>query len=198
MTGPVVDYLVARHGAPPFSGRAYDYLLAGDGLFVSAGNANVELRIPVAECTVRGLPPLYAACALKHGRIPERIWDQIIHCLDMAHVAGCEMFVGVRHDAAGYRLSIPTQRVGPVSVCYPPQEDLVLEVHSHGSGPAHFSGTDTRDEQRLRLYAVVGRLDCDRPQVALRAGVYGYFMPVSWSSVFGGDPGLVNDLFDEA
>jgi hypothetical protein len=197
MNRPVVDYLIARGGLPAARGRAFDYVLAGDGLFLAASNSDLEVRIPVALCSVRGLAPAYAACTLKHGRLSRCLWDQIVHCLDLAYVAGCELFVGIRYDgAAGYRLSIPPQAVGPVSVAYPPQDDLVLELHSHGDAAAHFSATDTADEQRLRLYAVVGRLGNSRPQMALRAGAYGYFMPLPWTSVFDADPALVDDVFD--
>ena len=34
MIQPVVDYLVARTGVSRPSGRAYEYVLAGDGLFI--------------------------------------------------------------------------------------------------------------------------------------------------------------------
>ena len=196
MSQPLVDYLVARTGLPPRRGSAYDYVLAGDGLFVAAANPWLDLRVPVASCEVRGLRPVYAGCTLVHGRMPRRVWEGIVACLRLAYAASHEALIGVRHDGAGYRLVLPTQRVGAVSVHYMPQEDLVLEVHSHCDGPARFSLTDTGDEQRLRLYGVVGRLGSSRPQVALRAGAYGYFLPVPWSSIFDADPSGVDDVLD--
>jgi hypothetical protein len=48
----------------------------------------------------------------------------------------------------------------------------------------------------LRLYGVVGHLDQRIPQVALRAGAYGYFMPVPWATVFDGDMDTVEDVLD--
>ena len=197
MIDPVVDYLVARHGMPAPSGGAYDYVLAGDGLFLCASNVDLDVRIPVASCAVRGLPPLYPACTLKQGRVPQSIWDELLHYLHMAHIARCEMMVGVRYEIAEYRLIVPPQAVGPASVSYPPQDDLVLELHSHGAALAHFSRTDTADEQRLRIYGVVGRLDSDRPQVSLRAGAYGYFLRLPWTSVFDGAPDLLDDTLCE-
>jgi hypothetical protein len=110
---PVVDYLVARHGMPAPSGGAYDYVLAGDGLFLCASNVDLDVRIPVASCAVRGLPPLYPACTLKQGRVPQSIWDELLHYLRMAHIARCEMLVGVRYEVAEYRLIVPPQAVGP-------------------------------------------------------------------------------------
>ena len=90
----------------------------------------------------------------------------------------------------------PRQVVAPLAVRYEPQDNLVLEVHSHRDGLARFSATDSADEQRLRLYGVVGRLDQSIPQVALRAGAYGYFLPVPWDAVFDGDSDSIQDVLD--
>jgi hypothetical protein len=77
------------------------------------------------------------------------------------------------------------------------EEGLVLEIHSHRGGAARFSETDDVDEQRLRLYGVVGKLDDLRPAVNLRAGAYGHFLPVPWSAVLAGDASLVNHIVAE-
>ena len=89
---------------------------------------------------------------------------------------------------------MPSQIVAPLAVKYKPQPGWLLEMHSHRDVSAHFSATDCADEQGLRLYGVVGRLDETRPQVNLRAGAYGFFLPVPWTSVFDGDPSSVEDL----
>ena len=191
----LVDYLVARHGLPPRSGLAYDYLVAGDGLFIAASSSLLEVRIPVARCRVRGLEPVFAACTLVRGRVPARLWEIVLRCLQVVHTAGSEVLVGIAHDAdCGYHPVLPDQTVGPMAVEYMPEDGWLLELHSHRDGPPRFSATDTADEQRLRLYGVVGRLDQPRPQVALRAGAYGYFLAVPWTSVFDGDPDSVDDV----
>ena len=196
MNSRIVDHLVARDGQPPRSGLAFDYVLGGDGLFVVASNPWLEMRVTVAHCTVRGLSPVYTACTLPLGRLPASIWDGILRCLQVAHSAGCEVLTGVYHDGEAYRLIVPRQVVAPLAVRYEPQDDLVLEVHSHRDGLAYFSATDSADEQRLRLYGVVGRLDQSIPQVALRAGAYGYFLPVRWHAVFDGDRDSIEDVLD--
>jgi PRTRC genetic system protein A len=193
---PVVDHLVARDGLPSRSGLAFDYVLGGDGLFVVASNQWLEVRVPVAGCPVRGLRPVYAACTLSLGRLPSAIWDSMLRYLRLAHSAGCEVLTGVYHDGEAYRLIVPRQVVAPLAVRYEPQDYVVLEVHSHRDGPARFSATDSADEQRLRLYGVVGRVDQPTPQVALRAGAYGYFLPVPWEAVFDGDSDSIEDVLD--
>jgi hypothetical protein len=114
-------------------------------------------------------------------------------------MSGREVLLAVVFDQGiGYRLTVPPQIAGPERVVYRPPTSAVLEVHSHGPHPAVFSSTDNRDEQGLRLYGVVGRLGTDRPEVALRAGAYGHFLPVPWETVFDGCIGPFDDGFRES
>jgi PRTRC genetic system protein A len=192
---PPVSYLVARDGlAPPRRGLLYDYVVAGDGLWLAAANDRLRARVPVAPARVRGLPPLGAAFELAGGPVPATVWEHIADIAAATAAAGREILVVVRSGPAGYRLELPPQRVGPTSVRYAPPADAVVEVHSHVDGPARFSATDDADEQGLRVYGVLGRLWSDRPEVALRVGVYGYFLPVPWEAVFEGDRGPFRDV----
>jgi hypothetical protein len=150
----------------------------------------LRVRVPAARCTVRGLPPLYAACVLRHGRLPLAIWDAIVHgVLDDRTPDREVLFAVVHRPSSGYRLVRPLQVGGATRVFYERQPDTVLELHSHGRLPARFSPRDDLDEQRLSLFGVVGRLDGPRPEVRLRAGAYGYFLPLPWESVFDGVAG---------
>jgi hypothetical protein len=111
----------------------------------------------------------------------------MVRLLRQVHRGDRELLIAVRFAAGGYELVLPEQQLAPLAVEYTTEEDLVLEVHSHRNGAARFSSTDDRDEQRLRLYGVVGKLDELRPAVNLRAGVYGHFLPLPWSAVFAGE-----------
>lgn len=186
----LVDYLIARDGIPPRRGLAYDYILAGDGLYLAAENRFLACRVPVSHAKVRGLPPIYPSFTLWEGRLPTAIWERIVaFCRDWS-AAGHEVLLAVTYDdGASYRLVLPNQVVSAVAVRYRPIADVVLEIHSHHRFTARFSPTDDADEQRLCLYGVLGRLDADHPEVALRAGAYGHFLPVPWGSVFQGDLG---------
>jgi PRTRC genetic system protein A len=195
----MVEYLVARDGVPTRRGLAFDYLLAGDGVYFVAENDNLEVRVPVAGCHVRGLPLVYPACNLKHGRLPGWIWDAIVWAAHVGYVRGHEVLLAVAFDpGVGYRLTVPPQVACPERVVYRPPKSAVLEIHSHGPHAAKFSSTDDRDEQGLRLYGVIGRLDANRPEVALRLGAYGHFLPVTWETVFDGDIGLCHDGYHES
>ena len=47
-----------------------------------------------------------------------------------------------------------------------------------------------------RLYGVIGRLNRMRPHVVLRAGAYGYYLPLPWTSVFEGDDSEIDDVYN--
>ena len=200
MRRPFVDYLVARDGPPPRAGLIYDYLLAGDGVWLAAENSALRVRAPVAPAAIRGLPALGGACELRHGRLPAAIWEA---CVAVTRgVAACrhEILLLAIHGPGGYRLIVPEdQRATATRVVYTPPvlavgEAIALALHSHHTMPAFFSATDDADERDLGLYAVVGRLLCDRPEVIVRAGAYGHWLPVPWEVVFEGERGPFHDV----
>jgi PRTRC genetic system protein A len=195
---PLVDYLIARDGLPPRRGQAYDYLLAGDGLYVVAENRFLTVRVSVASVRVRGLPAIYSHLSIRTGRLPAAIWEQIVAIARFWAALGQEVLLAVTHDPiVGYRLAVPSQVVSALMVSYAPLDDVVLEIHSHHRFAARFSSTDDADEQGLSLYGVLGRLDQERPEVALRVGAYGHFMPVVWEDVFAGDRSAFRDVHAE-
>ena len=190
----LVEYLIARDGVPPRRGLAYDYILAGDGLYLAAENRFLEVRVPVAAAAIRGLPPIYPSVTVRTGRVPQVIWEQIVAAAYTVSASGLELLLAVSHDTAtGYRVVLPAQAIGSMQVVYRPVDHIVLEIHSHHHYPARFSATDDADEQRLCLYGVLGRLDRARPEVAVRVGAYGHFLPVPWETVFAGERGAFRD-----
>ena len=194
----LVEYVVARNGVPERSGVAYDYVLAGDGLFLATENRHLCARVPVADCRVRGLPEIGAAFALLRGRLPHSLWVGVVHEARYYSDLGDEVLLAVTsYGDWSYRLERPEQDTTAASVRYRPSADALLEIHSHHRMPAYFSTTDNRDEQGLRLYGVVGRLDTERPEVALRVGAYGHWLPVPWEAVFEGDRGSFWDVHYE-
>lgn len=153
-------------------GIFYDYILAGNGLYIHASNAHIDATVLVAAAQVRGLAPLEEKVTLLHGKIPWRLYE-LAYSLFMTDPRR-ERYVAVSYQD-GYHLRVPDQDRDQASVTYFTESDVVMDIHSHGTMTAWFSGIDNRDEQVLRLYMVVGRLDMLSPEIDLRVGVYGYF-----------------------
>jgi hypothetical protein len=182
MTRPVnylINTLTGIEGEP---GVFYDYILAGDGLYLRAKNHQLAATVCIAPQEIRGLAPLKEEIQLLHGKIP-------LYFLKLALSILClkpdiEQYLAVSWQG-NYSLNVPSQLQTAVSVTYETLPGTVLDIHSHVGGvPAHFSGIDNRDEQGLGLYAVVGDLRNLCPTIELRLGIYGYFMPIGREDIF--------------
>ena len=185
-----VGYLVNRKkGLAGAHGIGYDYVLGSGGLYVQSESAHLTARVLVAPCEVRGLAPVAEKVELAHGPIPARLFEVGLDWFE--DDPGTERFFAVRWDGHRYGLVVPPQLGTATRLKYRPPAGVLAEFHSHGTSRAFFSKTDDCDEQGFRIYGVAGRLDTDRPELSLRVGVYGHFVPVEWSQVFDGqNPGL--------
>jgi len=178
-----VGYLVKHpDGLSGETGLYFNYILAANGIFIEAESPIIAARVSIADCEIRGLAPMETKVTLTYGSIPQRFWDLALDTFlaepDKEH------YVAVT-AAAGYHLYIPVQDRNGGSVTYEVGENVVLDLHSHGSMGASFSGQDNRDEKGLKLYGVVGSLNAT-PMVKLRIGVYGYFKTLAWGNIFDG------------
>lgn len=178
-----VGYMFNRQeGLEGERGLYFDYIAAANGLFIEAENKLVEVRIPVADCEIRGLAPLKTKFVLTFGSIPQRFFDLALDVFlaepDKEH------YVAVT-GSGGYHFYVPVQDNDSARVVYEVGEAVILDLHSHGPGSAYFSLQDNIDETGLKVYGLVGKLNTT-PVVKLRVGVYGYFKTLAWKDVFDG------------
>ncbi len=178
-----VGYLInSREGLNGETGLYYNYILAGNGLFIAAESRLITARIPVAHGEVRGLAPVETKFVLTYGSIPQRFFDLSLNVF-LADTTR-EHYVAIIGDA-GYHIYAPIQDREQGNVTYEVGDSVILEMHSHGTMTAGFSSQDNRDEKGMKVYGVVGNLR-STPAVKLRLGVYGYYLPLLWKDVFDG------------
>lgn len=181
-----VGYLTSRQdGFYGARGDYYDYITAGNGVFIEAEGPLMAARLQVSQAIIRGLKPLESRIVLRYGLIPQRLFDLALSA--MLADPTRERFAAITWDN-GYHLRLPDQDRREGSVDYRVEDNTILDLHSHAGMGAFFSGVDNEDEQGMRLYGVVGRLNRSRPIIKLRAGIYGYYQPVDWGQVFSGYP----------
>ena len=163
------------------AGLFYDYIFAGNGLFVRTQNTLLKTAICISPIQIRGLLPLEEEIEFTHGKIPQALYNLAVSLF----IAGSdrEHYLAVTWENQ-YHLKIPPQDRYSGSVRYERLPSTILDIHSHGVMESFFSGTDNADEQGLCLYMVVGRLDTLLPEVEKRLGVYGYFAPVTLAEIF--------------
>lgn len=186
----IAGYLVNRpEGLEGEPGLAYDYILAGNGLFVraekiaSTGELVLRVTVLVAEGEVRGLVPLSPRLELPQGKVPWALW---LAALRMAHLRWPdELYLAIRWNADGYRLEVPEQDATPGSIRYTVVQDTVVDIHSHGKMGARFSGVDDADDQGFRVSVVVGHVDRLLNEMVARVTVYGHHGSTYVGDIFG-------------
>jgi len=179
---PVGYLLNTERGQEGTPGLFYEYILAGNGLFIRARSPLLQATVHITEAWVRGLLPLEERVELPMGNIPRYIYNLALSVLFTDRRQ--EHYLAVTWEGE-YRLRFPCQETSTCGVRYERLSSTVLDIHSHGTMRPFFSETDDQDEQGLRLYMVVGRLDTLMPEIEMRVGVYGYFGSVRFEEVFG-------------
>lgn len=178
---PAGYLLNKREGLGGEPGLFYDYIVAGNGLFIRSHNPLIKATVCFSPAEIRGLLPLEEEIDLAHGKIPKRLYDLMLSIF-IAN-SDKEHYLAITWEGE-YCLRTPSQERTEASVKYDRLASSVMDIHSHGHMKAFFSFIDDVDEQGLRLYMVVGKLDTLLPDVELRLGVYGYFTPLSVEEVF--------------
>lgn len=179
----------------------YAYVLAQNGLFKLVDTPHFYASLRLSAARVAGL-----RCWPEEGvllRVPKipATWLAAVladaRCVSSVQVSGVrcpvEQMYHFHHFRAadkwpfGWQVSRPRQQATAGSVRYHGGEEptIVLDLHSHHEMPAYFSGTDNRDEQGCRFYAVIGRI-YSRPEIRLRLGVYGDFFEFPAAALFEG------------
>jgi len=191
--GRLIGYIVGGEGTqlPPRQGAMYDYILAAQGLYLRAEREEMDVCFQIAPAQVRGLAECDGGFEFRLPKVPEELmyelWRRVgAWANDRLETLFHLVWSPVYPWDDGWELIEPEQTRTSIS-CRPDEpcpssERAIIEIHSHHSMPARFSGTDDKDETGFRLYGVVGEL-LPAPEIRLRVGVYGYFyeIPASWA-----------------
>ena len=194
-TGALVNHLIAQPGIllPPIIARLYEYILAGNGVFVRGARREFTAQFCIAPSDVRGLARLETQIDVRIPRVPVEQLRSMLREAQQARDAHGERVEIVFHvlldDGMKWRVVIPEQAQSPARA--KPTDDSVdstyaqalIEVHSHVEMAARFSRFDDRDEIGFRVYAVLGRI-FDRPELRVRVGLYGYRCEIPASLIF--------------
>jgi PRTRC genetic system protein A len=164
----------------------YEFVIAGNGVFVRARRCGLEAMIPISMCEIRGLQAVKPYVRLEAGKIP-LICTQTILTEFQSDLPNESLF-WVRLEDKKWKVIKPRQiadenSVHPVDPFDPAGADALLDVHSHNTMEPFFSTDDDKDETGFRVFAVFGLLDT-QPCVMARVGIYGYCWSLDASDVF--------------
>lgn len=145
---------------------------------------------------VREFENIRAEFKMALPKIPAHIFSKVMGFFkSISDELHYEVLVHILYDTEEkeYIIKVPKQRISEASVNsetdepYPDRYIHVMDFHSHNTMPAVFSGTDNADEKETRLYAVAGRFNRTFPEITVRAGCAGKFIPLNPEDVFEGD-----------
>lgn len=205
------DYHFARIGEelPAVSDKYfYDYVVAGNGIFMRAKRAGLEVCIPCGFADIRGLDDVTPYIQWGYPKVNSQLVGEIFKSSRWA----CENAINEKlfylkfkpsSDMCGWSVDIPAQKAGsdfvhPIQTGAGSQNaNALIELHSHPDSSAHFSPKDDEDEKSgFRIYAVIGRI-FHRPEIRVRVGCYGYFMEIPASEIFELPEGVTDCFIEE-
>jgi proteasome lid subunit RPN8/RPN11 len=197
----LVDYHISKPGIPlpPIAASLYEYMMAGNGIFVRGARREFQTQFCITPCTIRGLADLEPSLEFNALRVPREIVEDMLRRARQAsdkQGQPCEIVFHLELDESlGWQCHVPSQRQSPTRA--KPSDDspdssyarACIEVHSHVDMHASFSSLDDQDEQGFRIYVVLGCISTT-PVVRVRVGLYGYRhdIPANW--VFDLPPGI--------
>ncbi|MCK6584055.1 MAG: hypothetical protein L6Q49_13230 [Anaerolineales bacterium] len=182
----LVQYLVVNMDGslPEIPPCLYAYILAGNGVFLNAKRAGLEVLIPVTVTRIAGLPPLCPYVNLSQ-RVPKCL---LLHALKLSLNQLPNEILFWFNSKDYWTMQVPEQFTCPSGVF--PLESLdemgtsaLVDLHSHGLLPPFFSRVDNQDEKGFRIYAVLGEVD-KAPSLRVRVGVYSHYFNIPASTVF--------------
>jgi len=195
MTNALVGHLFVGDTKP--AAALYDYVCAGNGVFIRAANNWLRVQFQIGYCEIRGLPELEETYEFSGPLVPVEVVTGMMRIARQHAFEDREVlfhlvtegngFLDIRDLAEPWQLVVPEQEAGSV-YCKPldsgPDSSharAVIECHSHHSMSADFSGMDDEAQKGFRIYAVVGRV-LTSPEIRVRVGCHGYFweIPAEW------------------
>lgn len=192
----LVTYHILRSDElPAYDAIGYQYLMAGNGLFIRTETRFFTATVPVKRAIVRGLPLLKGRFGLRVPKLPESLLTAVFTDARRARRPDGglnEVLYQFHHDGQTVQLKKPPQQATAISVTSSTSnstgENILCDLHSHGNMGAFWSETDDMDERNGRLYAVVGKVDSEKPEMRLRVGIYGYWMSLPVTALFADNP----------
>lgn len=193
----LIDYVMAREPTlPPLRAGLYDYVLAGNGVFVRSERDELKAVIPVAECTVQGLPYIESCVELTLPHVPVELTRALLTQARQERDEKGRMLEVMYHltweqAAQRWQMVKPAQRQTAVSVqptgpfSGTSYETYLIEVHSHHTLDCHdFSSVDDESEAgTFRLFGLLVDI-FNRPRLRLRVNVFGHRWEIPASLVF--------------
>jgi PRTRC genetic system protein A len=196
-----IEHLIAESDVPPIKAIKFDYLLAGNGLFIRAKRKEFSVCLSLNRISVKGLLEVNSEIVWHKPRIPSRIWQEILkNAREDSDSTEFKEDVYIvywfKENSQWQWKNIGKTRNYASTIADDSLEEYgeaCLEIHTHPPNANHFSQMDDADEQgKFRIFGILIDVHNPNPKVRFRCGIYDHFVQISTADI-GETP---NELFD--
>ena len=182
-----VEHKIASPETQNITAVMFEYLMAGNGLFIRAKRKEFSVCLPVCRAPVKGLPQITGGIIWHKPKIPIYIWQQI---LENARFGSDsiqfreDVYVVLWHEATSQWCwkNIGKERQWARTIAddsLSEYGEACIELHTHPDGVIHFSKSDDRDESgKFRIFGILIDIHTNNPKIRFRCGVYDYFAQI--------------------
>lgn len=185
--GNFVEHKIASSDTESITAIKFEYLLAGNGLFIRAKRREFSVSLPLCLKSVKGLPETGSGIVWHKPKIPACIWREI-----WATARRASDYIAFREDVFVVYWSetesewkwrkISRERSWAATIADDTLEeykDACIELHTHPPGAMYFSRADDEDETgKFRLFGILTDVHTIGPKIRFRCGVYEYFVQI--------------------
>lgn len=187
-----IDHKIASPIKEEISAILYEYLIAGNGIFMRAARNEFSASLPLCRRSIKGLPASEPGIIWHRPRIGRYLWQEIL--IDARHKSSSlefkeDVYVIYWHksDGAWRWKAVSRERRWAATIADDSLKEYgeaCIELHTHPPGAIHFSRADDLDESgKFRIFAIMVDIH-DTPQIRFRCGIYDQFfqIPAAWVS----------------
>lgn len=182
-----VEHKIASAQTEAITAVMFEYILAGNGLFIRAKRREFSVCLPVCREPIKGLPEINSGIVWHKPRIPSLVWQQI---LENARTGSDstqfreDVFVIFWHERKSQWCwkNISKERLLASTIAddsLAEYGEACIELHTHPTGAIYFSPADNRDESgKFRIFGILIDVHSPNPKIRFRCGVYDYFAQI--------------------
>lgn len=175
----------------PLQENGHRFLLAEDGLYLEVRRPWLHFIHQLAKQSAAAIPygPMKGKCELDFGTIGSALPQMKEFATKARADAPIEAAASLLwdHRQKAWRIEYPDiigeATAGSIQynqVVPAEDESLAIDLHSHGHLSAFFSSTDDADDRgAVKISAVFGDLDKEKPTVAFRMCMLGLYIPIN-------------------
>ena len=189
-----IEYKVASLERDDVTAVLYEYLIAGNGLFMRACRSEFTAALPLHKIPIRGLTESRAGIIWHRPRISRYLWQEIWQHARFKSTSSEfkeDVYIIYWHksEAAWRWKAVSRERSWAATIAddtIAEYGEACIELHTHPPGAIHFSRADDLDESgKFRIFAIMVDIH-DTPQIRFRCGIYDHFFPIpaSWIGEF--------------